>query len=166
MLRNDPSILTDHDAVGIGLDLDRAADGAGCDRVLVVVEAHKTGLRDRRRHRVEAVEPAGRGNELGVLGFECRRSEVSGARLWGWARDRFGTPQRFFERFFVANYCPLAFMEASGANRTPDKLSAAEQQELGWPLPASEVDRAESMRRRVAMLCSAGTSEDAGTCSL
>jgi len=63
-----------------------------------------------------------------VLGFECRRSEVSGARLWGWARDRFGTPQRFFERFFVANYCPLAFMEASGANRTPDKLPAAEQQ--------------------------------------
>jgi single-strand selective monofunctional uracil DNA glycosylase len=65
-----------------------------------------------------------------VLGFECRRSEVSGARLWGWARDRFGTPQRFFERFFVANYCPLAFMEDSGANRTPDKLTAAEQKAL------------------------------------
>lgn len=63
-----------------------------------------------------------------VLGFECHRSEVSGGRLWGWARDRFGTPQRFFERFFVANYCPLAFMESSGANRTPDKLPAAEQQ--------------------------------------
>jgi single-strand selective monofunctional uracil DNA glycosylase len=63
-----------------------------------------------------------------VLGFECRRAEVSGTRLWGWARDRFGTPQRFFQRFFVANYCPLAFMESSGANRTPDKLAAAEQQ--------------------------------------
>jgi single-strand selective monofunctional uracil DNA glycosylase len=63
-----------------------------------------------------------------VLGFECRRTEVSGTRLWGWARDRFGTPERFFARFFVANYCPLAFMEASGANRTPDKLAAAEQQ--------------------------------------
>ena len=63
-----------------------------------------------------------------VLGFECRRSEVSGSRLWGWARDRFGTPQRFFERFFVANYCPLAFMEQGGANRTPDKLSSTEQQ--------------------------------------
>jgi single-strand selective monofunctional uracil DNA glycosylase len=25
------------------------------------------------------------------------------------------------------NYCPLVFMEASGRNRTPDKLSAAEQ---------------------------------------
>jgi single-strand selective monofunctional uracil DNA glycosylase len=65
-----------------------------------------------------------------VLGFDCNRAEVSGTRLWGWARDRFGTPQRFFERFFVANYCPLAFMEPSGANRTPDKLPAAEQREV------------------------------------
>jgi single-strand selective monofunctional uracil DNA glycosylase len=62
-----------------------------------------------------------------VLGFKCARSEVSGTRLWGWARDRFGTPQRFFERFFVANYCPLAFMEESARNLTPDKLPAAEQ---------------------------------------
>ena len=65
-----------------------------------------------------------------MLGFECHRAEVSGTRLWGWARDRFGTPERFFERFFVANYCPLAFMESSAANRTPDKLPAAEQQAL------------------------------------
>jgi single-strand selective monofunctional uracil DNA glycosylase len=65
-----------------------------------------------------------------VLGFECTRSEVSGTRLWGWARDRFGTPQAFFERFFVANYCPLAFMEESARNLPPDKLPAAEQQAL------------------------------------
>jgi single-strand selective monofunctional uracil DNA glycosylase len=63
-----------------------------------------------------------------VAGFACHRSEVSGTRLWGWARARFGSPQRFFERFFVANYCPLVFMESSGANRTPDKLPGAEQQ--------------------------------------
>jgi single-strand selective monofunctional uracil DNA glycosylase len=62
-----------------------------------------------------------------VLGFECSRSEISGTRLWGWARARFGTPERFFARFFVANYCPLVFMETSGANVTPDKLPAAEQ---------------------------------------
>ena len=65
-----------------------------------------------------------------VLGFECRRPEVSGTRLWGWARDRFGMPERFFARFFVANYCPLAFVEESGRNRPPDKLPAAEQQAL------------------------------------
>ena len=65
-----------------------------------------------------------------VLGFECPRSEVSGSRLWGWARDRFRTPERFFQRFFVVNYCPLAFMEASARNLTPDKLPAPEQQAL------------------------------------
>lgn len=61
-----------------------------------------------------------------VLGFDCGRAEVSGTRLWGWARDRFATPERFFARFFVANYCPLVFMEESAANRTPDKLPALE----------------------------------------
>lgn len=65
-----------------------------------------------------------------VQGFDCHRMEVSGTRLWGWARDRFGTAESFFKRFFVANYCPLAFMEATGANRTPDKLPAAEAEAL------------------------------------
>lgn len=65
-----------------------------------------------------------------VLGFACARSEVSGRRFWGWARDRFGTPRRFFRRFFVWNYCPLVFLERSGRNRTPDKLHAGEQRAL------------------------------------
>lgn len=65
-----------------------------------------------------------------ITGFACTRSEVSGTRLWGWARDRFGNSKSFFERFFVVNYCPLVFMEASGKNRTPDKLGAAEQAPL------------------------------------
>ena len=65
-----------------------------------------------------------------VQGLDCTRSEVSGARLWGWARELFGTPQRFFSRFFIANYGPLAFLEESGRNRTPDKLPAAEREPL------------------------------------
>jgi len=65
-----------------------------------------------------------------VDGFACARSEVSGRRLWGWARERFGTPKRFFAKFFVWNYCPLMFMEESGRNRTPDKLPAGEREEL------------------------------------
>jgi single-strand selective monofunctional uracil DNA glycosylase len=65
-----------------------------------------------------------------VEGFACARAEVSGGRLWGWARQRFGTPERFFRRFFVHNYCPLVFMEESGRNRTPDKLPAAEREPL------------------------------------
>ena len=65
-----------------------------------------------------------------VQGLDCPRSEVSGRRLWGWARDRFGTPEAFFDRFLVINYCPLVFMEESGRNRTPDKLPAAERAPL------------------------------------
>ena len=55
---------------------------------------------------------------------------MSGKRLWGFARASFGTAERFFERFFVWNYCPLAFLEASGKNRTPDKLPKSEQAAL------------------------------------
>jgi len=65
-----------------------------------------------------------------VQGFDCPRSEVSGTRMWGWARDRFRTPEAFFARFFVWNYCPLSFMEESGRNRTPDKLARAERDAL------------------------------------
>ncbi len=78
-----------------------------------------------------------------VTGGDCDKKEVSGRRLWGWARDRFGTPDRFFSRFFVINYCPLVFMEESGRNRTPDKLPKAEKA----PLFAA-CDRA--LRRTVA----------------
>jgi len=80
-----------------------------------------------------------------VLGFTTAREEVSGTRLWGWARDRFGTPERFFGRFYVGNYCPLVFMEPSGRNRTPDKLPAAEKNQL-----FAECDRA--LRRVVEIL--------------
>lgn len=65
-----------------------------------------------------------------VEGFACKRREVSGSRLWGWARERWGTPEAFFARFFVANYCPLVFMEAGGKNITPDKLPALEREPL------------------------------------
>jgi single-strand selective monofunctional uracil DNA glycosylase len=65
-----------------------------------------------------------------IEGFACGRSEVSGSRLWGWARDRFTTPEQFFARFFVVNYCPLAFIEPPVKNRTPDKLPVHEREPL------------------------------------
>ncbi len=65
-----------------------------------------------------------------ILGFDCQRSEVSGRRLWGWAKDTFGKPDAFFKRFYIVNYCPLVFMEESGKNLTPDKLKAHERKEL------------------------------------
>ena len=80
-----------------------------------------------------------------VLGLVCARREVSGSRLWGWAKADFGTAEAFFARFFVANYCPLVFMEATGRNLTPDKLPPAER----GPLFAS-CDQA--LRQTVALL--------------
>ena len=62
-----------------------------------------------------------------IQGFGCTRNEVSGTRVWSWARDRFASPDAFFGRFFVWNYCPLCFMEDSGRNRTPDKLKPEER---------------------------------------
>jgi len=65
-----------------------------------------------------------------VQGFDCPRSEVSGARLWGAIADHYRRPERFFRHAFLANYCPLVFMEESGRNRTPDKLPAPERERL------------------------------------
>jgi single-strand selective monofunctional uracil DNA glycosylase len=65
-----------------------------------------------------------------IEGLACTKSEVSGRRLWGLFKFRFGTPAAFFAKHYVANYCPLVFMEKSGANLTPDKLPAAEARAL------------------------------------
>jgi single-strand selective monofunctional uracil DNA glycosylase len=65
-----------------------------------------------------------------IQGLDCPRSEVSGKRLWGLFAKRFGMAERFFEEHFVANYCPLVFMEESARNVTPDKLPAVERQAL------------------------------------
>ncbi|MEM1448201.1 MAG: uracil-DNA glycosylase family protein [Planctomycetota bacterium] len=81
-----------------------------------------------------------------IEGFDCARSEVSGRRLWGWAEERFGTPEAFFERMFVWNYCPLVFMEESGKNRTPDKLPATERDPLYAACDAALVDFVETLQ--------------------
>ncbi len=65
-----------------------------------------------------------------VEGFACARSEVSGARLWGEIARVHQEPRHFFRSAFVLNYCPLLFLEASGRNRTPDQLPAAERAPL------------------------------------
>lgn len=65
-----------------------------------------------------------------VAGFACARSEVSGRRLWGLFAERFGAPEQFFADHIVLNYCPLAFLESGGRNRTPDKLPSPEKAAL------------------------------------
>ena len=77
------------------------------------------------------VEPPAREHpKRPVRGFDIGRGEVSGARFWGWAQARFGTPERFFRHAFVWNYCPLAFVGATGRNITPDRLPRAERDPL------------------------------------
>jgi len=65
-----------------------------------------------------------------VEGFGCPRSEVSGTRVWGAIAKHFASAERFFATHFIANYCPLLFVEAGGRNRTPDKLPAQEREPL------------------------------------
>ncbi|MCH7600969.1 MAG: single-stranded DNA-binding protein [Myxococcales bacterium] len=65
-----------------------------------------------------------------VTGFACTRSEVSGDRVWSSIAAHFKTPKRFFAKHYIANYCPLVFMEESGRNRTPDKLPRDERDAL------------------------------------
>jgi single-strand selective monofunctional uracil DNA glycosylase len=74
--------------------------------------------------------PAGEHPKRPVTGFDCHRSEVSGERLWGLFAKRFGAAEKFFREHIVMNYCPLAFLEESGRNRTPDKLPPAERAAL------------------------------------
>ena len=65
-----------------------------------------------------------------VRGFNCKRTEISGQRLWGLFAKCFGSAEKFFEEHLVVNYCPLSFVEASGRNRTPDKLPSGERAPL------------------------------------
>ena len=65
-----------------------------------------------------------------IEGFDCERSEVSGQRLWGLFAEKFPRAQDFFQEHIVMNYCPLAFLEKSGRNLTPDKLPASAKKRL------------------------------------
>lgn len=87
-------------------------------------------VRDWMKLDAQVDKPKNEHPKRPVEGLACARSEVSGARLWGWAKERFKTPRSFFARFFVINYCPLSFMEAGGRNVTPDKLPADERTPL------------------------------------
>ena len=83
-------------------------------------------VRERMGIEVPVRPPALQHPRRAIEGFACARSEVSGRRLWAWAAQRFGSADAFFSECFVLNYCPLVFLEASGRNRTPEQLPAAE----------------------------------------
>ncbi len=90
------------------------------------IEAVKSWL------RIDApiVKPAREHPKRPIEGLDCVRSEVSGRRLWGLFAERFDSAKAFMGEHFVANYCPLVFMEESARNITPDKLPASLRQPL------------------------------------
>lgn len=86
-----------------------------------------------------------------VQGFSCPKSEVSGRRLWGLFLTRFAGAHGFFADHFVANYCPLAFMEESGRNRTPDKLPKAERDRLFAICDRAAIQTIEAAEARIVV---------------
>ncbi|HEV2318115.1 MAG TPA: uracil-DNA glycosylase family protein [Verrucomicrobiae bacterium] len=89
-----------------------------------------TAVRDWLKISAKINKPVDEHGKRLIRGFDCHRSEVSGRRLWGLFAERFGSPEIFFAGHFVVNYCPLAFCEHSGCNRTPDKLPPTERRPL------------------------------------
>lgn len=58
-----------------------------------------------------------------IDGLSCKRSEVSGKRLWGLLMDLSeNDPYKFFNHCFIHNYFPLALMDQGAKNITPADL--------------------------------------------
>jgi len=89
-----------------------------------------SAVRDWMKITAAIGRPAREHPKRPVQGFACARTEISGQRLWGLFARRFGTAEDYFARHFVVNYCPLAFLSASGSNLTPDKLPHAQRELL------------------------------------
>ena len=70
MPSHNPSILPAFDAIGVGPDLDRAADRARIDRIPVPVKPDEAGLGHRRRYGVESIERADIGHQARLLILE------------------------------------------------------------------------------------------------
>lgn len=69
-------------------------------------------------------EPIKQNPKRKVIGLNYHRKEMSGTRLYSWAKLQFGGnyPFKFFSRFVVFNYCPLCFMD-NAKNMTPQQLN-------------------------------------------
>lgn len=87
-------------------------------------------VRDFLGIEAPVLSPPGAHPKRPIQGFACERVEVSGDRLWGMVHDTFGAPEPFFERFFVASYCPVIWYAGSGANVPADKLPASALHEM------------------------------------
>lgn len=87
-------------------------------------------VRDWMGITAEHEQPARAHPKRRIDGFSCKRREPSGSRLYGWARARYGTAERFFSEYFVVNHCPLLFFDEAGKNVTPPQLGRRRMEEL------------------------------------
>lgn len=61
-----------------------------------------------------------------VEGLNCKRTEISGKRLWELIKNLTeNDPSVFFKDCFVYNYCPLALLGETGINITPADLKVS-----------------------------------------
>jgi len=63
-------------------------------------------------------------------GMDCKRSEVSGKRLWGLFASHYPQARDFFKQHWVSNFCPLLFLSNSGSNIVPEKLQQPGRRQL------------------------------------
>lgn len=60
-----------------------------------------------------------------ILGFSCKRSEISGNKFWSLFKNIcHNKPEIFFQHSFLRNYCPIALMDNEGRNITPAEIKA------------------------------------------
>lgn len=78
----------------------------------------------------QASRPARQHPRRPVLGWACPRSGVSAQRVWQLLQRLYPTPEKLFAHCFLLNYCPLAWMNESGRNVTPDHLPRVERERL------------------------------------
>lgn len=98
------------------------------------------------------VEPvAGAHPARPILGFASTRPDPSGAKLYGWARARFGTAQRFFAGFFVTNWCPLLLLDDAGRNIPIDALGKEDRALVSPPCDAWMLEAVGALRPRLVV---------------
>lgn len=82
MLSDDLAVLPDDEALGIGVDFDRAPACLRVDRVFVIIEADEQGPRNRRRQRMESIERPSIGDERRAVGLLEYLPDGSVLELW------------------------------------------------------------------------------------
>lgn len=67
-----------------------------------------------------------------IDGLHCKRSEVSGRRLWSLIEQRYPSRQQFPLHLAIMNYCPVVFVDKgpTGKNIIPEKIEKEVRVEL------------------------------------